>query len=215
MLLKQDYPKAKQYTDATKDIPEHRPTIISITSECQDISIGNPSAAGVFGHRSILIFDCLNICGQLKPDYIVIENSAAITKRGLEYVLCKLSEIGYDAAWHCLPLTAFKVQLRRERLYLIARANKIGLQRNPIQEVFSESIIQEQFKGVSPGWRDRRAIPSPRTIRTTHGFANYANRIKVIGNMVHPRAAQYLFACIINDIKSEKSKNEDAENSSI
>jgi hypothetical protein len=33
--------------------------------------------------------------------------------------------------------------------------------------------------------------------------------------MVHPRAAQYLFACIINDIKSEKSKNEDAENSSI
>lgn len=195
-LLKQEYPDAKQYNDVNNDTPDERPEIISITSECQDISIGNPNGLGVFGHRSKTLFGCLRICGHLKPSFIVIENSGEVTKRGLEFVLCYLAEIGYDAEWQVLPLTAFKVQQRRTRLYLIARNNQVRLQGSGEETIFSEQILQEQFAGISPGWIDRRSIPEPRTLRATNGFANYKNRIEVLGNMVHPRAAEYLFACI-------------------
>jgi len=45
-LLKQEYPNAKQYKDVNNDTPKEKPTIISITAECQDISIGNPNGNG-------------------------------------------------------------------------------------------------------------------------------------------------------------------------
>jgi DNA (cytosine-5)-methyltransferase 1 len=196
-LLKQEYPNAKQYTDVTKDVPEERPDIISITSECQDISLANGSAVGVMGTRSIILFDCIRICNVLKPDFIVLENSAAILTRGWEYVLRELSEIGYNAEWQCIPLTAFNVQQRRQRLYCIAYSEKIRLERIGEETVFKQSLLlSQQFARVSPGWRDRSCIPEPRTIRAANGFANYKDRIKVLGNMVHPRAAQYLFKCI-------------------
>jgi len=200
-LLKKEYPNAKQYKDVFLEIPEKRPNIISITSECQDISIGNPNAKGVFGERSKTIFGCIDICEALKPDFIIFENSDQITRKGFEFVLCRLSEIGYDAEWQMLPLTSFKLQQRRPRLYVIASNNKIGLQRGGKKEIFSQSILQKQFNRISPGWRDRRSIPEPRTLRSVNGFENYKNRIKAIGNMVHPRAAEYLFQCIVQYIK--------------
>lgn len=40
------------------------------------------------------------IIGAVRPDYVIIENSPQLRKRGLEYVLHGLSEIGYDAQWH-------------------------------------------------------------------------------------------------------------------
>lgn len=196
-LLKQEFPETKQYKDVYSDEPKETPTIISITSECQDISIGNPNWFGVFGHRSKTLFGCLKICDNLKPGFIIIENSGEITQRGLEFVLCYLAEIGFDAEWQVLPLTTFGVQQRRKRLYLIAWNNKIGLQRSGNETIFSEQILQRKFTGISPGWRDRRSIPTPRTIRKTNGFTDYKNRIEVLGNMVHPRAAQYLFECIV------------------
>lgn len=195
-LLKQEYPNAKQYHDVITDPPQERPNIISITSECQDISVGNAEGFGVFGPRSRVLFNCFDVCERLGPDFIVLENSSAITKRGFEFVLCVLAEIGYHAEWQVLPLTAFKVQQRRERLYLVAYRHEIGLQRRGEETVLRESILQKQFDRISPGWRGRSGISEPRTIRRTHGFANYKDRIKVIGNMVHPRAAQYLFRCI-------------------
>lgn len=38
------------------------------------------------------------IIGDVRPDYVIIENSPQLRKRGLEYVLHGLSEIGFSAA---------------------------------------------------------------------------------------------------------------------
>ena len=196
--LKLYFPNTKQYTDATKDIPKEKANIISITSECQDISIANANAPGIFGSRSVQLFATLDICGQIKPDYIVIENSAYITQRGFEFVLCKLAEIGYNAEWQVLSLRTFGVQQNRERLYCIAYSEKIRLERGSEKKVFQKSLLfQKQFTRIFPGWRERSDIPEPRCLRKTNEYTgNYKETIKAIGNMVHPFAAHYLFECI-------------------
>ena len=58
------------------------------------------------------------IIGDVRPDYVIIENSPQLRKRGLEYVLHGLSEIGYDAQWQCLQGSFVGLQQRRERIYI-------------------------------------------------------------------------------------------------
>jgi DNA (cytosine-5)-methyltransferase 1 len=194
--LKQLFPNTIQYTDVTKEIPEERPNILSITSECQDISIAKSNAVGIFGSRSIVLFNCLAVCETLKPDYILIENSNYLTQRGLEFVLCELARIGYDAEWQTLPLKAVGVQQNRKRLYIAAYSSQIASQRGDNQPFFRQSILQEQFTRVYPGWRTRADIPTPRTIQKADGYKDYRQEIMALGDMLHPVMAQYLFRCV-------------------
>lgn len=195
-LLKQEYPNAKQYNCIITDQPTERAAIISITFECQGISIANTSAPGIYGNGYALWASGLRIFDKLRPSYIVFENSAELINRGFEIILHGLSEIGYNAEWQCLPLTSFGVQQDRERLYLIAYPSEIMPQGSSQKTVFSERVLQRQFARVSPGWRTRRDIPEPRCIGTLNGSEGGANRLKILGDMVHPLAAQYLFECI-------------------
>lgn len=63
------------------------------------------------------------IVGEVRPDYIIIENSPNLAFRGFEQVLCDLSEIGYDAEWQCLSVTTLGFRHPRERIYVIAYPN--------------------------------------------------------------------------------------------
>jgi DNA (cytosine-5)-methyltransferase 1 len=203
-LLKQLYPSAVQYSDVYGPLPDKTPTVVSITAECQDLSISNTTAKGIYGERSKTIIQCVRNCGSLGPAYITLENSAKILTRGWEVVLYELAQAGYNAEWVSLPLTSFGVQQHRERLYCIAYTTEIGLQRNRDKAILRESLLPREFKRVAPGWVDRWAVPSPRNIRSTHGFTDYVHRIKALGNMIHPRPAQWMFRCILADIAEIK-----------
>lgn len=62
--------------------------------------------------------EMLRVITNVKPDYVIIENSPLLRKRGFEYVLHGLSEIGYDAQWQCLQGGFLGLQQRRERIYI-------------------------------------------------------------------------------------------------
>lgn len=55
--------------------------------------------AGIKGSRSGLWGQMHRIIGEVKPNYVIIENSPLLRKRGFEYVSHGLSEIGYDAQY--------------------------------------------------------------------------------------------------------------------
>lgn len=93
--------------------------IISGGFPCQDISVAG-KGTGIKGSRSGLWWHMHRIIGEVRPDYVIIENSPMLRKRGLEYVLHGLSEIGYDAQWQCLRGSFLGLQQRRERIYIIA-----------------------------------------------------------------------------------------------
>ena len=169
--------------------------IISGGFPCQDISAAG-KGAGIKGSRSGLWGHMHRIIGDVRPDYVVIENSPQLRKRGLEYVLHGLSEIGYDAQWQCLQGNFLGLQQRRERIYIIAYANSKRGEFVTPRSVFREPYLPWELPRVYPGWEDRRHLPEPRTFRSTNEFPNLVDRNKCVGNAVQPLMAQYLFECI-------------------
>lgn len=169
--------------------------IISGGFPCQDISVAG-KGAGIKGGRSGLWGHMRRIIGDVRPDYVIIENSPLLRKRGLEYVLHGLSEIGYDAQWQCLQGSFVGMQQRRERIYIIAYPDsKFGEGELP-KSVFRQPYLPWELAGVYPGWRDRRSLPEPRTFRGADGLPNLVDRNRCVGNAVQPLMAQYLFECI-------------------
>lgn len=169
--------------------------IISGGFPCQDISAAG-KGAGIKGSRSGLWGHMHRIIGEVRPDYVIIENSPLLRKRGFEYVLHGLSEIGYDAQWQCLQGSFLGLQQRRERIYIIAYpVCKFGEGESP-KSVFRQPYLSWELPRVYPGWRDRRSLPEPRTFRSTDEFPNLVDRNKCVGNAVQPLMAQYLFECI-------------------
>lgn len=65
---------------------------------CQDISGANPKGKGLNGSRSGLWNEMRRTIGEVRPKYVLVENVANITKRGLLRVIGDLHEGGYKAA---------------------------------------------------------------------------------------------------------------------
>lgn len=89
---------------------------------CQDISFAG-HGAGLAGERSGLWFEFHRLIQEIKPKYIIAENVAALRSRGLDEVLRSLSEIGYDAEWHCIPASAVGAPHQRDRIWIVAYPN--------------------------------------------------------------------------------------------
>jgi DNA (cytosine-5)-methyltransferase 1 len=194
-ILKQHFPESKQYEDIRTLRNPAYVDIISGGFPCQDLSIAG-KGKGITGERSGLWQEYYRLIDETRPLYVVPENSPELLKKGFEKVLYPLSEIGYHVEWQCLSGTTFGVQQGRERVYIIAYAMHLGLQRQPGQQVFREPFLQEQFQGISPGWRTRSDIPMPRGYRSTDDLPHLVDRIKAGGNAIMPVIAQYLFRCI-------------------
>ena len=136
------------------------------------------------------------IVREVRPKYVLIENSPMLAVRGFEQVLCDLSEIGYDAEWQCLSGTDFGIQQNRERLYCIAYPSEINGKRGTQESVFRKPYLSGQFTRVYPGWRTRQSIPSPRFAGKSNGVPDRVDRTECIGNAVQPIIAHYLFEYI-------------------
>jgi DNA (cytosine-5)-methyltransferase 1 len=89
---------------------------------CQDIS-GNGRRAGIQeGNPSGLWFDVARAVRAFRPRLLVVDEVAAIrySRRGLDTVLGKLAQAGYDAGWRCLHAADVGAAHYRERLFLLA-----------------------------------------------------------------------------------------------
>lgn len=86
---------------------------------CQDVSDAGPRT-GISGARSGLWFEYARLIGEIKPQWVIIENVLALRYRGLGSVLRSLHEIGYDAEWHCIPACAIGAPHIRDRIWIVA-----------------------------------------------------------------------------------------------
>lgn len=128
-VLRKHWPKVPIFEDvktlSAKDIYE---TIDVICGgfPCQDISVAG-RGAGLAGKRSGLWYEYHRLIKELRPRYVIIENVAALRSRGLDAVLSSLAEIGYDSQWHCIPASALGAPHQRDRVWLVAYAERNGL----------------------------------------------------------------------------------------
>jgi site-specific DNA-cytosine methylase len=98
--------------------PDDRP-IVTGGFPCQDIS---PAGAGrgLSGAKSGLwfpLFECIRV---LRPDAVLLENSSALVRRGLDTVVGNMASIRYSAEWDCLSAGEIGAPHERERIYIFS-----------------------------------------------------------------------------------------------
>jgi DNA (cytosine-5)-methyltransferase 1 len=86
---------------------------------CQDISAAG-KGAGIDGERSGMWRHMARIVGEVRPRYVLVENSPILTSRGLGVVLGDLAAMGYDAEWCVLGASDAGAPHRRERIWILA-----------------------------------------------------------------------------------------------
>ena len=87
---------------------------------CQDISYSGTGAGITEGTRSGLWHCIADGLRHLRPQFIFLENVAALRTRGLGTVLGDLAALGYDAQWLCLRASDAGACHRRDRLFALA-----------------------------------------------------------------------------------------------
>jgi DNA (cytosine-5)-methyltransferase 1 len=158
---------------------------------CEDISRAG-RRAGIGGAKSGLWSELHRITRDLRPGYLLLENSTSLLVRGLGRVLGDLAEIGYDAEWDCLPAAAFGAPHIRDRLYLLAYPRE-RRHRTPQATVFA-GWSRAQLHG---GWSREPAIP-----RMADGLPGLVDRRAALGDAVVPSVVAWIGERIAADALS-------------
>lgn len=87
---------------------------------CQDISVAG-GGAGIDGERSGLWREFARVVREVEPEWVRVENSPALTSRGLGVVLGDLAALGFDARWDVLSAADCGAPHLRERIWIVAR----------------------------------------------------------------------------------------------
>jgi DNA (cytosine-5)-methyltransferase 1 len=90
---------------------------------CQDISCAG-KGAGIDGARSGLWSEMARIVGEVRPRYVLVENSPRLVRLGLARVLGNLAQMGYDARWGVVGADDAGAPHHRKRIWILADATE-------------------------------------------------------------------------------------------
>ena len=99
-----------------------RVDVVSGGFPCQDISCAG-KGAGIDGERSGLWADFARVISEVRPKFVLVENSPAITFRGIGRVLGDLSRLGFDAEWGVVSAENVGSPQERRRFWSVATFN--------------------------------------------------------------------------------------------
>lgn len=119
------YEDVRNVTKERLDADGIFPDVITGGFPCQDISVAGKQAGIGEGTRSGLWSECARILGEFRPRYAIFENVTALLSgnsgKWFERVLWDISQVGYDAEWHCIPAsTGVGANHKRDRVWIIA-----------------------------------------------------------------------------------------------
>ena len=159
-VLKKNFPDVPIYPDIKELRGEWFQDIDLITGgfPCQDISVAG-KGAGIDGDRSGLWSEMCRIISEVRPGYALIENVPMLIHRGLERVLCDLTEIGYDAEWQVIGADDVGARHKRKRIWIVAYPGHLRGRHDECGDVGLRSGKQaetsignaSQFEAAGPG----------------------------------------------------------------
>jgi DNA (cytosine-5)-methyltransferase 1 len=190
-ILQKHWPQVPIHNDICTFVPElGSADVICGGFPCQDISTAGKQAGIKQGTRSGLFYELIRVVRLVRPQFVVLENVAAILANGLDTVLGELAQARFDAEWACIPASAVGACHQRDRWWLVAYAND---KRQPEQQ--SPTITSRAGR---IGWSDapRRLNPNwqgyvskPVLCRGDDGLSSRLDRLKALGNAVVPQVA--------------------------
>jgi len=211
-VLARHWPEVPCYEDVTKltgNILKRDGISIDVITggfPCQDISTAGKQAGMASGTRSGLWSEIVRLIGELRPQYIIVENVANLlsgpsSKRGGWFgrVLGDLAECGYDAEWENIPAGAVGAPHRRERVWIVAYPTK----KQYAGKFFSfehkkdfpyqsrASLLQANFIGLGTSRGDY-------SLRRGDGFPAFMDILNAYGNAVVPQIPEMIGRAILD-----------------
>ena len=216
-VLEKHWPHVARWRDITTFPPNsHRDWSVDIICggfPCQDISYAG-KGAGLDGERSGLFYEAIRVVGLIKPRFVLLENVAALLNRGLSDVLGTLASIGYIAEWHCLQAADVGAPHIRDRIFIIAYADRkrsaAGATDSPAREKGIPAIFDDYCSDITntnskrlpkrQGCKTTRTLPAvtrgtwwdtePDVGRVAYGVPRRVDRLRCLGNAVVPQVAE-------------------------
>jgi DNA (cytosine-5)-methyltransferase 1 len=168
---------------------------------CQDISEAG-KRVGIAGERSGLWSQFARLIGELRPRFVLVENVAALARRGLGVVLADLAALGYDAEWDCVGADAVGASQHRARLWLLAYPHDAGLQ-GPVWSRQQEAPGTWRAPAHCEPLRSDLGYwpPRPREVGDIPGMADgpadRVHRLKALGNGIVPALPELIGRAIL------------------
>lgn len=147
---------------------------------CQDISEAKQGAVGIDGQQSGLVDHLLRLTDEIRPGYVILENSHRLRHLGLDRILRRLDALGYDAEWHVLRAADVGAPHRRRRIYIVAYPHG--------QPAIWPSISWQE---CAP-WPCEPSVP-----RVANGVPNQPHKRRVLGNAVVPQIPEIIGRAIM------------------
>lgn len=189
-VLRKHWPKVPIHDDIrTFHAPAGFADVICGGFPCQDISNAG-AKAGIEGERSGLWSEYARLIGEVRPQYAIMENVAALCYRGLGRVLGDLAALGYDADWHCIPASAIGADHERDRVWIVAYSDSAQCEGRRLS---SRIHAEYAYAREHCRWEDQ-----PGMARTANGLPGQMDRLKAIGNAVVPQIPEILGRAIMS-----------------
>ena len=148
---------------------------------CQDVSLAG-ARAGITGKRSGLWKEYARIIRELRPRIVLVENVPGLLSGGMGEVLGDLSSLGFDAEWESLPASAFGAPHRRDRIFMVAYADR-G------RELQSEGVFPDEWRWTCDGnWWARK----PGICPVAYGVSGWVDMLRCFALAVVPQVAEYV-----------------------
>ena len=172
---------------------------------CQDISTAGNQAGIADGTRSGLWSECARLLREVRPQYAIFENVTNLLngERGdwFKRVLWDISEVGYDAEWHCIPASYVGAHHRRDRVWIVAYPQCVGQSRSGLHggRVSKASPQNRQASWVVNRCEGNAAIwdVEPNVGRVANGVPARSHRLKCLGNAVVPQIPELIGRAIM------------------
>lgn len=201
-VLVKHWPNVPIFEDVRKlharDLPE-AVDVICGGFPCQDISRAG-KMEGLKGKQSSLWREMCRLVEETNPKFVLAENVARLCADGLAEVLNGLSEIGYDAEWHCIPGYTVGSPQERDRVYIVAYPVQQGLTgRRP---GWVGRWLRSKAETLQDGWgKDAKSHvqlwPEPNVDRVAYGLPSQVDRINSLGNAVIPEIPELIGRAIL------------------
>lgn len=171
---------------------------------CQDVSpAGN--RAGIDGEQSGLWREYARLVGEIRPRFVIVENTATLTGRGLLRILGDFAKIGFDAEWHCIPAAYVGARHIRDRIWIVAHPERIG--REQAKQYLSAEFFERSRLSCSPWGSDgfvlgsqfgeTWAAPDTENDRVAYGLPEWMDELTALGNAVVPQIPEIIGRAIL------------------
>jgi DNA (cytosine-5)-methyltransferase 1 len=210
-VLAKHWPGVPNHGDITRiDFTQVEPVdLLCGGFPCQDISSAG-KRAGIDGGQSGLWREYARAIGELRPRYVVVENTRDLLVRGMDRVLRDLASLGYDAEWTVLSASEVGAAHRRDRVWVLAypQSGRVEGERLPTEGEISLAHPHRGRKKVADADRQptlRAAIAwqecpawerEPAVARVAHGIPSRLDRLACLGNAIVPQCALVIFQAI-------------------